>query len=87
MKGGHEWVKCYPMYATSRILGLKLQLNNVIYVIIFVYFTCDYGNLDSLIEYKSNFSDLANLISTEKFDTIIVTKDFNCDSNKGEFCN
>ena len=80
-------IKCYPIYATSRIVGLKLQFNDLIYAIVNVYFTCDYGNLDSLIEYKSNFSDLANLISTENFDEIIVAGDFNCDPNKGRFFN
>ena len=52
-----------------------------------VYFTCDYENLDSLIECKSNYSDLVNLISTENFDVIIVDGDFICDSNKGRFLN
>ena len=36
------------MYATSRIMGLKLQCNDVIYVIVNVYFTCEVVIMETL---------------------------------------
>ena len=41
-------IKCYLMYATSRIMGLKLQCNDVIYVIVNVYFTCEVVIMETL---------------------------------------
>ena len=69
-------------------MGLKLQFNDWICVIVNIYFSCDYGNIDRLIEYRSNFSYLATLISTENLDEIIVAVDYiYCYPNTDRFLN
>ena len=50
-----------------------------------MYCICDYGNVDSLIEYKSTLATVSNIIDFENFDDIIAVGDFNADPNKGRF--
>ena len=78
-------IKFKPIYVSSRIMGLQLDLGNMKYLVCNVYFPCDYRDIDSLIEYKSTLSQIENLVIEAEFDELIVGGDFNCDPNKGRF--
>ena len=50
-----------------------------------VYLNCDYGTLDSLIEYKTNLAELSNFLNEENYDDVLIVGDMNCDPFKGRF--
>jgi len=50
-----------------------------------VYMPCDYGNVNSFIDYKSNLVDLESALASNSFDKLIIVGDFNCDPYKGRF--
>ena len=52
-----------------------------------LYLNCDYGNTDSLVEYKSNISFLEYVVTNNVYDDLIIAGDFNCDPSKGRFFN
>ena len=77
--------KCYPVTYDSRLMGLKIIFPQYKILLINAYYICDYGNIDSLIEYRSTLALTANIIDTETFDEFIALGDFNADPNKGRF--
>ena len=78
-------VNIFPIQFSNRIMGVKLIINNVTYIVLNVYFCCDYGNSDSLIEFQSILADLSDTICSEVYDDIIIVGDFNADPLKGRF--
>ena len=80
-------MKIVPVYFNnSRFLGLNLRNDDMSYLLICVYMNCDYRNIESLMEYKFNLSDLAELMCSESFDEVILTGDFNSGpSSRGTF--
>ena len=50
-----------------------------------LYLICDYGNYDSLIEYKSTLADLGNILESEIFNDVFCLGDMNADPSKGRF--
>ena len=74
-----------PIYISSRAMGLKLLAGNCQYLILNVYSPCDYGSIDSLIEYKSNMAQLSNVCLDEMYDVMLMLGDFNCDPSRGRF--
>ena len=74
-----------PVYFSNRIMGLRLSIGEVNYLILNVYLTCDYGTVDSLVEYKSTISQLSNIMTMENFSDIFIVGDFNCDPRRGRF--
>ena len=77
--------QCVPFTFDKRIMGLKITFGSFSILILNVYFICDYGNTESLIEYKSTMATLGNIIENEVFDEVICMGDFNADPNKGRF--
>ena len=81
-------VRFQPITFNSRIMGLRMLLpNDVTYLIINIYCICDYGTVDSLIEYKSTLADLQNILDSESFHDVIICGDLNADPSKGRFFN
>ena len=59
--------KIFPIYCNDRIMAIKLVMGESSYLLINIYLNCDYGNNESLIEYKNNVAQLANFINTEAY--------------------
>jgi len=78
-------VCCVPQYYNDRVMGLRLQFNQKTYLLLNVYLPCDYGNTNSLVEYKFQISELHNIALNEIYDDILIIGDFNCDPHKGRF--
>ena len=78
-------MKCVPYIFSNRIMGIKIELNNIVYLLLNIYCFCDYGNLESLLQYKSLLADLSNICTSESFNEIIITGDMNADPTKGRF--
>ena len=79
-------VKFLPLYFDNRIMGLKINYSNENSILLLnVYMPCDYGNIDSLIDYKCSLASLENIIETESFEEVIITGDFDADPTKGRF--
>ena len=70
---------------SPRIMGMRIEIDTVHYLILNIYCICDYGTLDSLIEYKSIMADLFNICNDEIFDELVLVGDLNADPNKGRF--
>ena len=79
--------KFFPVYCNSRCLGIKMYSGENVYLLLNVYLNCDYGNQESLIKYKENLAEIANFISFDNYDDLILTGDLNCDPHKGRFFN
>ena len=60
-------------------MGIYLVIDNLECLILNIYCICDYGTLDSLIEYKLILSELANFIYDERYNDVIIAGDFNSD--------
>ena len=78
-------IKTFPIYFNERIMAIKLIIGESSYLLINVYLNCDYGNNESLIEYKNSMAQLANFINSEAYDDIIIAGDFNSDPVKSRF--
>jgi len=78
-------IEFFPQYYSDRIMGLKIQCGESILLLLNVYLPCDYGNVVSIIDYKSRISELDDIISRENYDELAIVGDFNCDPNKGRF--
>ena len=78
-------IKVHPIFINKRILGLKLSYGTTNLIILNVYLNCDYGTLDSLIEYKTNLAELSNFLNGEDYDEVLIVGDMNCDPQKGRF--
>ena len=74
-----------PIYISQRIMGVNVSVDGRSYAILNVYCPCDYGVLDSLVEYKNTISEIASYCSDGFFDEIAIFGDFNCDPTKGRF--
>ena len=66
-------------------MGLKIIFNNTTYLLVNVYINCDYGTIDSMIEYNTNLANLSNIMNDENYSELIISGDFNCDPTKGRF--
>jgi len=80
-------VKYFPQYYTNRVMGLKIVLSSEVILLINVYMPCDYGDVHSLVDYKSTIVEIENLLSEESFDKLLIVGDFNCDPSRGRFYN
>ena len=49
-------------------MAIKLVAGESSYILINIYLNCDYGNIESLIDYKNNTAQLANFINAEAYD-------------------
>ena len=78
-------INILPVYYTNRITGLKISVHNIDYLILNIYGFCDYGNLESLLNYKSFLADLSNIFTGDKYDDIVAIGDFNCSPYRGRF--
>ena len=78
-------LKCSPVMFSERIMGLSIEFQNVSYLIVNVYFFCDYGDIESLLNYKSMLAELSNICEDSIFDDIILVGDMNADPSKGWF--
>ena len=77
--------KIFPIYCNDRIMAIKLVTGQSSYLLINIYLNCDYGNNESLIEYKNNVAHLGSFINSEAYDDIVIVGDFNCDPVKSRF--
>ena len=75
--------KCTPMMFSERILGLMIEVGNNSYLILNVYFFCDYGDVESLLNYKSMLAEISSICEDTNFDEIIIIGDMNADTAKG----
>ena len=78
-------IEFYPLKFSERIMGLRVKINNIVYLLLNIYCYCDYGDLDSLLNYKSILADLSNICDAKNFDEIIIVGDANADPSKGRF--
>jgi len=78
-------VKVFPQYYSDRIMGLKLCLDSEIILLINVYMPCDYGDTQSLVDYKSNIAELETIVNEASFSKLIIVGDFNSDPYRGRF--
>ena len=72
-------------FLDKKIMGIKVRSSSFNCVVLNVYGYCDYGTLDSLLDYKSFISILSNFLANEPYDDVIIAGDWNCDPNKGRF--
>ena len=71
-------VNILPVYFNNnRFLGLNIRNNELSYLLISVYMNCNYRNIESLVDYKFNLSDLAEIMCSVSFDEVLLTGDFN----------
>ena len=80
-----ENVEFSPVFISDRMMGLKIKFNDLTYFLINIYCFCDYGNADSLINYKSQMAELSNFCENEEFDDLVIAGDMNADPIKGRF--
>ena len=80
-----ESISYHPIYIPDRIIGLKIVIQNVTYLILNVYFFCDYGDFDSILNYKSMLAELSSVLDDEIFDEVLIVGDMNADPSKGRF--
>jgi len=78
-------VEYVPQFFNERIMGIKLQYNFSTYLLLNVYLPCDYGDVNSLIDYKFQLAELNNIVLQESYDEIMIIGDFNSDPHKGRF--
>ena len=78
-------ISYHPIYYPDRIVGLKIEVHNVTYLLLNAYFYCDYGDFDSLLNYRSMLANISNIIINENCDESIVIGDLNADPYKGRF--
>ena len=78
-------IKYFPVLFTERIMGLKIQIENINYLLINIYCNCDYGDTESLLLYRSILADLSNICESQSFSEIIIVGDVNADPSKGRF--
>jgi len=76
---------CVPRYFNDRIMGVRLRYGCQTLLLLNVYLPCDYGDNNSLIDYKFQISELYNIAITESYDEILIIGDFNCDPVKSRF--
>ena len=74
-----------PMFFNDRIMGIRMTGNNFNYILLNVYCICDYGNIDSLVEYKTTMANISDICENETYDEIFIIGDLNCDPSKGRF--
>ena len=75
----------FPVKLSDRFMGLKIICNKVTYLLINIYCYCDYGDMDSLIKYKTQMAELSNICEAECFDELLILGDTNADPAKGRF--
>ena len=79
-------VKFFPLNFDRRIMGLKITSSDDSTILLLnVYMPCDYGNIDSALDYQTTLAKLENIFETESFDDVCIVGDFNADPNKGRF--
>ena len=78
-------MRCVPVVINNRCLGLKLINDDISYLLLNVYFNCDYGNLESLLKYRENLAEISEFLSEYDFDELLLIGDMNADPNKGRF--
>ena len=54
----------------NRIMGINLQYGGVRNVVLNAYMNCDYGDVESLIGYKSRLVELSSFCSEQSYDVI-----------------
>ena len=74
-----------PISISDRMMGLKIKFNELTYFLINIYCFCDYGNADSLLNFKSQMAELSNFCESEEFDDLVIAGDLNADPTKGRF--
>ena len=80
-------INVLPMHFNERVMGLKIQVNGIYYLLLNIYCICDYRNPDCLVEYIDTLSFLKDIMTNENCCHTIIAGDFNCDPNKGRFFN
>ena len=75
-------IKFIPFHYNERIMGLKIHVNELIYLMINVYCVYDHGDVESMVQYMDTYAELSNIISDESCTQTIIAGDFNCDPNK-----
>ena len=59
--------------------------NNFNYFLLNVHCICDYGNIESLVEYKSTMANISDNCENETYDGIFIVRNLNSDPSKGHF--
>ena len=80
-----DGIKISPVYATDRLMGLEICVNEIKILLGNIYCNCDYGNYESVVEYLSVLADLENFADVSYYDYVCVAGDYNCDPTKGRF--
>ena len=78
-------IKIETFSISSRVMGIKIIGRDFVYALLNVYCPCDYGTIDSLIEYRSTMADISNFCAGHDYDDILIVGDMNCDPSKGRF--
>ena len=74
-----------PFYSTSRLMGARLCFDQSNVLLLNIYCPCDYRNAESFSLYQATMAELISVCESEKFDSVVVAGDFNCDPRRGRF--
>ena len=66
------------MFFNDRIMGIRMAGNNFNYILLNIYCICDYGNIDSLVEYnyKSTMANILDICENETYNEIFINWGF-----------
>ena len=74
-----------PKIFSEEIMGIKLIVHGVSYLILNIYMPCDDKKADSLIKFRRMCAQLSEIKENENVDNLILAGDFNSDPHKGRF--
>ena len=66
-------------------MGIFLNFEHNITLLLNVYAICDYRNDEALTSYLSTLSEISYIRNNETFTDIVIAGDFNCDPSRGRF--
>ena len=77
--------KVYPESFSFRMSGSKLVNWECVYPLLNLHGFCDFGNTESLTNYKSHMTELSSICTNESFTDVIIVGNLNGDPSKRRF--
>lgn len=74
-----------PIIYCKNVMGLKINFDNEVILLLNVYMPCDDRTASSLLEYKHISAQLHVIVENETIDKVLIAGDFNADPYKGRF--
>ncbi len=70
---------------SDNIMALKINMNNLCYLLVNVYMPYDDRSIDSLVQFRSICAQIEDIALSEPIQGLVLAGDFNADPNKGRF--